>query len=507
MATNHLAAKDVVPTLRNDLNVTTPPAGTGAEVIKVGPAEGKDRMTMHGFEFSIARMLDGKRTAEDVMINCARLGLPLNLTALEGFLHQLQSHNLLTQDHEALRQRGVSPWLKRSPWTEKVRELYRAAVRSAREGDIETAGVTVSRLLTLSPHNTEARRLHDWLELHRNDADPRGAFQRLFHDVEQSWMVEGAAETRETFVEKAARPSAFPFVVGAIGVAFLVAALVVPLPRSVNASAQLSPMTEATVPAPHAGLIDAVEVTEGDQVAAGQVLFTYDAAALQTKLAAAQQKLENARVPLRDAVGATREGRPLMTRFNKAQADANRAQAALLAAQKTSAGEEPTQAVIAAERRFADANTMVASTRESIDALVQPDEMQRAQMIAINSEIAAVQGQMRSMEVKAPNAGTVHNLAIRDGQEVTEGQTLVRVDDVHALKMVALVTPRQASSIHPGEPLVIDFGSQQRVTTTIDSVSGFELAAEVPNADGALKTGSMSVDLELKPASVIQRMR
>src|SRR5262249_18380263 len=97
----HLSPRDVVPRLRRDLNVKSPPPGTGEDVLLVGPADSVDRVALHGFELSIALMLDGKRTASDVILNCERLGIPIDVEQLDSFVHHLKRFGLLSSRSRA----------------------------------------------------------------------------------------------------------------------------------------------------------------------------------------------------------------------------------------------------------------------------------------------------------------------------------------------------------------------------------------------------------------------
>jgi hypothetical protein len=57
-----------------------------------------------------------------------------------------------------------------------------------------------------------------------------------------------------------------------------------------------------------------------------------------------------------------------------------------------------------------------------------------------------------------------------------------------------------------GDPLTLRFGDT-RVASKVEAVSGYEIAAEIPNPGGVLKVGSTTLDLELKPRSIIDRLR
>jgi hypothetical protein len=264
---SHLAPQDVIPQLRNDLNATPPPSGTGAEVIRVGPIGSDERMAMHGFEFSIARMLDGKRTAEDVMLNCERLGLPIDLPSLESFLAQLQSHGLIA--------RGGNPYearpsgRNRQRWSDTTRSIYGDALRLARLGDVVAARRKIHELLWVDPHIPEAQRLRDWLE-HPPSGDAE-QFQRLVLDVERIWR-EGPPEDQMQWL----RPRARRIFVGVLLVAVLVSLSFIPFTRMETASARVYPMSSTPIFAGRNGKIVSVAVVEGARVNAGAELFVVD---------------------------------------------------------------------------------------------------------------------------------------------------------------------------------------------------------------------------------------
>src|SRR5438128_2694748 len=110
-----ISPQSPVPTLRGDLVFSSRPTGAGAEVIHIRPIGYRDGTTLHGFELSLARMLDGRRSAQDVLTQANRIGLPLSLSALEGFIEHLEAHHLLARTAgEAAA--SVSPWSERVEW-------------------------------------------------------------------------------------------------------------------------------------------------------------------------------------------------------------------------------------------------------------------------------------------------------------------------------------------------------------------------------------------------------
>ena len=77
MPTLHPEAR--VPRLRRDLTIYDAPAGTGEGRVKVeSPASGAI-IELRGFELSIARMLNGTRTVNEVVQAAGQIGLPITV--------------------------------------------------------------------------------------------------------------------------------------------------------------------------------------------------------------------------------------------------------------------------------------------------------------------------------------------------------------------------------------------------------------------------------------------
>ena len=82
-----LSLSDVVPVLRADLKIGEPMPGRGESEIRVEHPVTAKVLMLKGFEVSLARMLNGRRTAEEVLSSASQIGLPLSLDSFNGFLH------------------------------------------------------------------------------------------------------------------------------------------------------------------------------------------------------------------------------------------------------------------------------------------------------------------------------------------------------------------------------------------------------------------------------------
>lgn len=492
---HHLSPHDVVPPLRGDLEPLPAPSGTGAEVITVAPFEGTGAMRMHGFEFSIARMLDGRRTAQDVLVSCKRLGLPVNLDALEDFLFQLETHGLL----------GAQPLDDRpgTSWQPAVRDLYRDALKAARQGEFESARAYLNAMDELSPGTVEAARLRSWVEHHPDPLVAGRTFGEVFQRTLDSWAEERpphwAAEARDTL-----RRTWWPVLGVLTAIGFLILFAFLPTPHRVSASAQLSPLAEVAVPAAASGVLDQVMVKEGDRVEAGAPLFAYDVGELQVRWSELAEQLDAARAPLRAQVAKTPEGMGLADTVSQAEQELSRAQAALLQEQKDSAGAPPNERTNGAEQRFAAAHDAVEVAKAELDARIPPDAPGAQSVRRLATELQGINEKIRLHTVKAPAPGVVTRLYVQPGSKVNQGDTVLQLEDQSRMRLVATVTPKHARRLEIGTPITVKIG-EDRIHTRVDAVSGDEIAAELPNPNGELKAGVVQVQIDLPPSPLARR--
>ena len=144
---------DIVPTLRGDLIITQSATSKGTLEVK-DPLSSRS-FTLYDFEVSIARMLDGKRSAAEVLDAANRLGIPVTLPTLKTFLQQLRAYQFIDLSTTG----GESTWPKRKQWTPGVRELYQSALRLMRSGKFDEARGYVDAMVEADPGNEEAAAL------------------------------------------------------------------------------------------------------------------------------------------------------------------------------------------------------------------------------------------------------------------------------------------------------------------------------------------------------------
>lgn len=163
------AEDDVVPLLREDLIIT--PSTTSRSTLEVFDPTCERSFTLYDFEISIARMLDGRRTAGEIIVAANRLGIPATLATLRTFLQQLRAYQFIDTNAPV---GDASTWAPRKEWTVEVRELYASALRLMRVNRFDEARQYVDAMVAADPSNVEAGRLRQ-----RIDAEALGSGEML----------------------------------------------------------------------------------------------------------------------------------------------------------------------------------------------------------------------------------------------------------------------------------------------------------------------------------------
>ncbi|MBL9037039.1 MAG: hypothetical protein JNG84_00865 [Archangium sp.] len=150
-----LDERTVVPAFRTDLVVRR--KSKGLYVVK-DPRSGT-QATVYDFEVSLARMLDGRRTAAEVVVNGARLGLPVSLETLGKFVRQLETSGFLLPRGllpPAIEGAPTGSWAPREEWDPKVRELFQSGTRLLNQGRTADAQPLFESVLEIDSQNVEA---------------------------------------------------------------------------------------------------------------------------------------------------------------------------------------------------------------------------------------------------------------------------------------------------------------------------------------------------------------
>jgi RND family efflux transporter MFP subunit len=187
-----------------------------------------------------------------------------------------------------------------------------------------------------------------------------------------------------------------------------------------------------------------------------------------------------------------REGAPLM------QIDARRQQAAVSSQQAELAAAEA--ALSFARQQQQRNNELFAAGAISKQQLEQTDTAQRtaeANLKALQAQVQQQEVQLRFFTVAAPTSGTVGDVPVRVGSQVTPQTLLTTIDQNDTLEVNLSVPIERARALKLGLPLEIlsSDGDQRHASTTVSFVSpraddqtqSVLVKGNVKNPDGSLR--------------------
>ncbi len=489
----NITPDDVVPSLRNSLAFNHLPQGLGAGFVNVKNIINGDEYRLRGFEYSLARLLNGRRTAADVVSAARQVGLPVTLSDLDGFVKKLSDHHLVTQTPLPPNDYDMASFEARERWDDKTRQLYRTALREGRAGNLNRALISLECLLYERPKTEAAVHLRKRLKESLKAPDSVAQFRKIFADTERDWRSEEPLVDRS---EKERRAVAMGLG-GVLALGLLVLSLaLVPFPLEVIQPATLVPIASAKVLAPSSGRIATVPVAVGQWVEKGTVLYTYDITSQVQLLEAAVERVDKLNRSLYSNLPQTKAAEDARTRDAKAEARLAQAEAALeQEASRDGLG------IAEAEHALSLAQKETSAARQDLDALVP--ELQRTAFRAQQAELQELETALLRSEVKAPLSGAIMMLAVQPEAEVVKGMGSAQIDDTRKLRAVALVEPRDLPALAPGQSVLLL--SQGRATNaTLESVSGRQVEVVIDNAAASFQPGPAELQIHAKPVPLIR---
>ncbi len=493
-----LKLDEVVPVLRADLKIGEPTPGRGETTVAVAdPATGRE-VTVRGFEVSIMRMLNGRRTAEEVLSAASQIGLPLTLESLGVFIRRLRKEGFLGEA-------GTSPqnlltWEPRNEWSEEIRRLYQEALREARADRLVAAKSRLDTLLARAPGTKEAQQLLHWvMERLRPEGGPKTPlFKDVYGEVEKGWFEEGERQSQlnESATvaaveggEASTAPQRPP--VGAIaigGVLLLLLVLVlVPFPRTVKAKVSLLPLAQADVKAPHAGVLKDVP-SLGQSVQKGQVLAHFDSAPVDKRLKELEGELAQAEKKAKAPAALPKRAAEAKVKLARAEAAYKAAQsAAEKLAAKAKGKANP--ALARAQKTAAGAKAAFEAAKAAYDQVAPaPAGESDGEVAKLIAERDRLKAELAAATITAPVAGQVVELKAAAGQPIAADGVLAKVADTSSLTAVIRVGANDAKALKAGTSVSVKLSGVTR-QVKLDRVEGERAEATIDNSKGALKPG------------------
>jgi len=283
--------------------------------------------------------------------------------------------------------------------------------------------------------------------------------------------------------------------------------------REVRGPGTLVPEHIRWITAQASARVERVNTESGSAVQAGELLLELSNPDLQIQTMQAEQQVQqaqidllNLRTNLRSAI-LTQEGTVASTRtqYVSSTQEARAADSlvrmglvpAFEAANRKASAEEFTTRVRVEQERLS-------LMRQAIDSqlAVQASRVVQLRAIADNQ-----QARLRSLQVRAPDAGVLQELTLQLGQWVPEGTTLAKVVQPGQLKAVLRIPESQAKDVQLGQRATVDTRNglvSGNVTRKDPSAQGGSVTIDVA-LEGALPSGAVP-DLSVDGTIVIDRM-
>lgn len=235
----------------------------------------------------------------------------------------------------------------------------------------------------------------------------------------------------------------------------------------------IQPITEAPVLARADGYILKRLVDIGDRVQAGQTLAEIDAPELNDQVAQAKAAVRQAEAALQQATANVQQGK---TDMELARVMARRS--AQLVAKGAVSRQDDDQAQ-------AQYNSKLAA----LEALERAIDVQRANVIAEQSNLERLQKLQSYCLVQAPFDGVITVRNVDVGALVTSGNTLLyRIAQMGTLRTYINVPQAYADAIKPGEPAIL----------TVSNLPGREFPGQVARTADALDPSSRTLLVEVR---------
>ncbi|HEY2837646.1 MAG TPA: HlyD family efflux transporter periplasmic adaptor subunit [Pirellulales bacterium] len=236
-----------------------------------------------------------------------------------------------------------------------------------------------------------------------------------------------------------------------------------PYPHVVAASGLVEPVSESiAVGSPLAGVVEEVAVSEGQRVAAGDLLFRLDDRELKAQLLVRQADLAQAKSNLERV-----ESRPRPEEIPPSAAKVRRAEAQLAAEvdlysrrEKLSSSRAVSeQELISARQAAAAAREAVAEAQAAHELLLAgswgPDkDVARAEVKQAEALVDQTKTDLARLEVRAPISGDILKTDIHRGEYVSasHGQSLVVIGDLNHLRARVTIDEQDLPRFRPGRP-------------------------------------------------------
>jgi len=233
-----------------------------------------------------------------------------------------------------------------------------------------------------------------------------------------------------------------------------------------STNGKVEPTNNFQAHAAEPGSVEAVYVHAGQQVAAGTLLLKLNSAAADARVETARSAIAQASAAQYDINqgGSTDERVRITGDLDRAQLQLKQAQTDVQAMQALQArGAASANEVAAAQQRLATAQSSVQSLQSSGSASrFSSTDKQRvqAQLSDSRATLAAAEQTLHNSVVRAPFAGTVYSLPIKQFDFVGAGEELVQLADLNKIQVRAYFDEPEIGKLKEGFAVAITWDAR-----------------------------------------------
>lgn len=241
------------------------------------------------------------------------------------------------------------------------------------------------------------------------------------------------------------------------------------LTNTVSTNGKVEPQVNFEAHAPFPGIIETLDVHEGEKVRAGQLLLSMDDSEAKARLATAEAALKGAEVGYQAAKngGTQEEQNSLRGEIAKAQIDRDEAQQNLKALQslQTSGAASPSEISSAQTRLAADTSTLQVLQQRLTDRYGS-DYVAHSQATVADAQAAyaAALDALHHAVVHAPFAGTVYSVPVSKTEYVNQGDRLLSIADLSKLQVRGYFDEPEIGKLQIGQPVTIVWDARPNQT-------------------------------------------
>ncbi len=240
-----------------------------------------------------------------------------------------------------------------------------------------------------------------------------------------------------------------------------------PIASVISTNGKVEPLKNFEAHAPAPAIVKRVFVKPADQVKTGQLLLQLDDAQARSSAARALALVRAAEADLHAVqTGGTQE-EVITTRseLSKAQVERDTAQRNLQTIQRLQQnGAAAPAEVEEARQRLASAEAQIQLLQSKLSKRFSTPEIEKveANLAQARAAYAAAQDLLQNSNIRAPFAGAVYQIPVKDGSYVNAGDLLIQVANLEIMQVRAFVD----------EPEIGRLAKNQKVEITWDAVPG-----------------------------------